>query len=104
MDGAIDPEKVKRENDRVTLGGIVQLAGETHSLIAISIPNQPTRLFEIKLPALIWITETIRYATTSPADESNQTFRSWQNVSFIREPGQKDIRAAKPEDDAKLRF
>jgi len=104
MDGAIDPEKVKRENDRLTLGGIVQLAGETHSLIAISIPNQPTRLFEIKLPALIWITETIRYATTSPADESNQTFRQWQNVSFIREPGQMQMRPVKPDDDAKFRF
>ncbi len=103
MDGAIDPEKVKRENDRLTLGGTVQLAGDLHSRIAISIPNQPTRLFEIKLPALIWITETIRYATTSPADDT-RTFGPWLNVGFIREPGQKDARPAKPDDDAKLRY
>ena len=104
MDGSIQADKISRESDRVTLGGTVQLAGELHSMIAISIPNQPTRLFEIKLPPLTWITETIRYATTSPADESSQTFGPWQNVEFIREPGQKDARAAKPEDDAKLRY
>ena len=104
MDGAINAESVKRENDRLTLGGTVQLAGETHSLIEISIPNQPTRLFEIKLPPLTWITETVRYATTSPADESSRTFGPWQNVGSIRELGQKDARPAKPEDDAKLRY
>jgi len=103
MDGTISAESVKRENDRVTLGGIVQLAGDTHSLIAITLPNQPARLFEIKLPPLTWITETIRYATTSPADDK-RTFGPWQNVGFIREPGQKDARPAKPEDDAKFRY
>ena len=104
MDGTINADSVKRENDRLTLGGTVQLAGELHSMIAISIPNQPTRLFEIKLPALIWLTETIRYATTSPADESARAFGPWQNVGSIRDPGQKDARPAKPEDDAKLRY
>ena len=104
MDGAINAESIKRENERLTLGGTVQLAGETHSLIEISIPNQPTRLFEIKLPPLTWITETVRYATTSPADESSRTFGPWQNVGSIRELGQKDARPATPEDDAKLRY
>ena len=103
-DGSINAESVKRERDRVTLGGTVQLAGELHSMIAISIPNQPTRLFEIKLPPLTWITETIRYATTSPADESNHTFGPWLDVGLIRDLGQKDTRPAKPEDDAKLRY
>jgi hypothetical protein len=73
-------------------------------MIAISIPNQPTRLFEIKLPPLTWITETIRYATTSPADESNHTLGPWLDVGLIRDLGQKDTRPAKPEDDAKLRY
>ena len=104
MDGSISAESVKRENDRVTLGGTVQLAGELHSMIAISIPGQPAQLFEIKLPTTIWITETIRYATTSPADESSRVFGPWQDVKFIREPGLKDTRPAKPEDDAKLRY
>jgi hypothetical protein len=103
MDGAINAETVKRDGDRLTLGGTVQLAGELHSLIAITIPNQPTRLFEIKLPPLTWITETIRYATTSPADD-NRTFGSWQDIAYIREPGQKDMRPARPEDDAKFRY
>lgn len=104
MDGTINPETIKREGDRVTLGGVVQLAGDTHSLIEIALPNQPALLFEIKLPSYLWITETIRYATTSPADESNQTFRPWQDAAFVRESGQKDMRPAKPEDDAKFRF
>ena len=104
MDGSISAESVKRENDRVTLGGTVQLAGELHSMIAISIPGQPAQLFEIKLPTTIWITETIRYATTSPPDESSSVFGPWQDVKFIREPGLKDTRPAKPEDDAKLRY
>jgi hypothetical protein len=52
---------------------------------------------------LTWITETIRYATTSPADD-NRTFGSWQDIAYIREPGQKDMRPARPEDDAKFRY
>jgi hypothetical protein len=103
MDGAINAEAVKRENDRLTLSGIVQLAGDTHSLIGIALPNRPTWLFEIKLPSQTWITETIRYATTSPADDA-RTFGPWQNVGTIREAGQKEARPAKPEDDAKLRY
>jgi hypothetical protein len=104
MEGAINAEAVvKRENDRITLGGIVQLAGDTHSLIAITLPNQPTWLFEIKLPPLTSITETVRYATTSPADDT-RTFGPWQDVRIIREAGQKDARPARAGDDAKLRY
>jgi len=79
------------------------MAGERHSLIAITISDQPTRLFEIKLPPLTWITETIRYATTSPADD-NRSYGPSQNVGFIREAGQRDARPAKPDDDAKFRY
>ncbi len=103
MEGAINTEAVKRENDRITLGGIVQLAGDTHSLIGITLPNQPTWLFEVKLPPLTSITETIRYATTSPADDT-RTFGPWQDVKIIREAGQKDARPARAGDDAKLRY
>jgi hypothetical protein len=104
MDGSINAESIKRENDRLTLGGTVQLAGDLHSMVAIAIPNQPVRMFEIKLPTAIWITETIRYATTSPADESSRTFGPWQNVGFIRDPGRKDTRPATGQDDAKLHY
>jgi hypothetical protein len=103
MDGSINAESIKRDGDRVTLGGTVQIAGETHSLIAVSVPNQPTRLFEIKLPPLTWITETIRYATSSPANDT-RTFGPWQDVGFIREPGKTEPRPAKPEDDAKFHY
>jgi len=103
MDGSIDAESTKREGDRVTLGGTVQLAGETHSLIAVSIPDQPTRSFEIKLPALTWVTETIRYTISSPADDT-RTFGPWQDIGFIGEPGKTELRPAKPEDDAKFRY
>jgi hypothetical protein len=103
MDGAISAESIKRENDRVMLGGTVQLAGETHSLIAVAIPNQPTRLFEVKLPPLTWITETIRYATTSPENDT-RAYGPWQDVRFIREAGKSDTRPAKPDDDAKFRY
>ena len=103
MEGTLNAETLKRENDRVTLGGVIQLAGDTHSLIAITLPNQPTWLFEINLPPLTWITETIRYATTSPADDT-RTFGPWQNVGTVREAGRKETRPATPEDDAKLRY
>jgi hypothetical protein len=103
MDGSINAESIKHDGDRVTLSGTVQIAGETHSLIAVSIPNQPTRLFEIKLPPLTWITETIRYATSSPANDT-RTFGPWQDVGFIREPGNTEPRPAKPEDDAKFHY
>jgi hypothetical protein len=103
MGGAINPETVKRENERVMLSGSVQLAGDTHSLIAVTLPDQPTWLFEINLPPLTWVKETIRYATTSPADDT-RTFGPWQNVGMIREAGQTEARPAKPEDDAKLRY
>jgi hypothetical protein len=72
-------------------------------LIAVSIPNQPTRLFEIKLPPLTRITETIRHATSSPAN-GTRTFGPWQNVGFVREPGKTEPRPAKPEDDAKFHY
>jgi hypothetical protein len=85
------------------IGGTVQLAGDTHSLIAISVPNQPTQVFEIALPLHTWITEAIRYATTSRADDT-RTYGPWQNVGFIREPGHKEPRSAKADDDAKLRY
>jgi hypothetical protein len=103
MDGSISAESIKRDGDRVTLGGTVQLAGETHSSIAVSIPDQPTRFFEIKLPPLTRITEFIRYAITSPTNDTH-TFGPWQNVGFIREPGKTKPRAAEPEDDAKFRY
>jgi hypothetical protein len=103
MDGAIDAESVHRENDRVMIGGTVQLAGDTRSLIAISVPNQRTQVFEIALPLHTWITEAIRYATTSGADDT-RTYGPWQNVGFIREPGHKEPRSAKADDDAKLRY
>ena len=103
MGGTISAETVRRENDRVTLGGVVQLAGDTHSLIAITLPNQPTWLFEIKLPPLTRITEAIRDATTSPADDQ-RTFGPWQEVASVREAGQTEARPAKPGDDAKFRY
>jgi hypothetical protein len=78
--------------------------GETHSLIAVSIPNQPTRLFEIKLPPLTWITETIRYATTSPQDARARPLGPWQDLKFIREGEKSEMRPAKPDDDAKFRY
>ena len=102
MEGTINPESIKRENDRLTISGTVQLAGETHSMISVRIPNESSRLFEIKLPKYIWITETIRYATTSPQDESNRAFGPWQGVRFIADKS--GMRPAKPEDDAKLRY
>ena len=84
MEGAIHADSIKRENGRVTLAGTVQLAGDTHSILAITLPDQPTRLFEVTLPPLTWITETIRHATTSPADD-RRTFGPWQQVaSFAR--------------------
>jgi hypothetical protein len=103
MKGSIDADSVKRENGRVTLGGIVQLAGDTHSLLAITLPDQPTRLFEMTLPPPSRITETVRYATTSPANDK-RTFGPWQPVALVREVGQEQARPARPEDDARLRF
>jgi hypothetical protein len=103
MEGSIQADSVKRENGRVTLGGIVQLAGDTHSFLAITLPDQPTRLFELTWPSLTWVTETIRYATTSPADDK-RTFGPWQRVALVREAGQKQARPARPEDDAQLRY
>jgi len=103
MDGSLRADSLERANGRVLMTGIVQMAGERHSLIAITVPNQPTRLFEIKLPPLTWITETIRYATTSPADD-NRSYGPSQNVGFIREAGQRDPRPARPEDDATFRY
>ena len=79
------------------------LAGDTHSLLAITLPDQPTRLFEVTLPPLTWITETIRHATTSPADD-RRTFGPWQHVALVREVGRKQARPARPEDDAQLRY
>ena len=43
----------------------MQLAGETHSMLAITLPNRPALEFEIRLPAYSWITETARYALAS---------------------------------------
>jgi hypothetical protein len=103
MEGTIDADSVKREKGRVTLGGIVQLAGDTHSLVAITLPDQPARLFEVTLPSLTWLTETVRHATTSPADD-RRTFGPWQRVTRIREVGRKEDRPATPEDDAQLRY
>jgi hypothetical protein len=54
-------------------------------------------------PSLTWVTETIRYATTSPADDK-RTFGPWQRVALVREAGQKQARPARPEDDAQLRY
>jgi hypothetical protein len=103
MEGSIHADSVKRENGRVTLGGIVQLAGDTHSFVAITLPDEPARLFEVTLPRLTWITEMIRHATTSPADD-RRTFGPWQRAARIREVGRKQARPATPDDDAQLRY
>jgi hypothetical protein len=103
MEGAIDADPVARRDGRVTLGGTVQLAGDRHSLLAITLPGQPTRLFELTLPPLTWVTETIRQATTSPAND-RRSFGPWQPVALVRDVGQKEARPATPEDDARLRY
>jgi hypothetical protein len=103
MEGAIAADSLERENGRVTLAGTVQLAGDRHSLVAITVPGQPTCLFEVTLPPLAWVTETIRHATTSPADD-RRPFGPWQRVALVREVGQKQARPARPEDDARLRY
>ena len=103
MDGAIDPDKTIREGDRITLGGTVQLAGETHSLIEVAVPGAPARMFEVRLPAFTWITETIRYATTSPGDDK-PAFSPWQSAAFVRQAGRKEPSPAEFDDDVKFRY
>jgi hypothetical protein len=106
MNGAIDPDLVKKNGDRVTMSGTVQLAGEIHSMLVIAPPNQPALLFEIKVPAYSWITETARYAFASLRGDGppQAQFGPWQNVSAVRDAGQKEPRPPKPGEDAKLRY
>ncbi|HXC51793.1 MAG TPA: hypothetical protein VN634_12960 [Candidatus Limnocylindrales bacterium] len=103
IDGAISAGSIKRGNDRVILEGTVQMAGDVHSLVAISIPDQPTRLFEIHRPPLDWITELLRRASTTP-DDTAQTYGPWEGARFIREAVDSEPRAAASSDDAKLRY
>src|SRR5262249_18319392 len=58
--GTIRAGGPRREDDRVTRGGVLQPAGDTHSLIAITLPTHPPWLLKKKLPPLTRITETIR--------------------------------------------
>lgn len=105
MDGAIGTASLQKDGDRVTISGTVQLAGATHSLLAIGLPDQPARLFDITIPAHAWITDTIRDAIAWRRSEAPPAhFGPWQNVSSVREPGLKHARPAKPDEEAKLRY
>jgi hypothetical protein len=103
MKGGIQAESISREADRVTLPGTVQLAGDTHSLLAITLPDQPTRLFDITLPRTTWLDKTLRHATRTSADD-RPSFGPWQRVGLVRDASAKQARVAPPEDDARLRY
>ncbi len=106
MKGALDPESLKKSGERLTVAGTAQLAGETHSMLVIALPDRPALLFEIKLPAYSWVTDTARYALSSlrGSGPPQAEFGPWQNVTAVRDSGQREPRPPKPGEDARLRY
>src|SRR5262249_8478260 len=86
MGGTSRPGAARRKAEAARAGGVARLAGDTYALIAIRSPTQPPGLSKKNLPPLTRITETIRYATTSPGDDQ-RTFGPWQDVASVRELG-----------------
>jgi hypothetical protein len=100
--GVLRKESWRRiEGDRVILHGIAQMAGPAGSTIEVAIPSGPIRMFDVNVaPPAAWPWNLLEKDRPARSD----AFGPWRRIDRVREPGAAQARAARPDDDVRVRY
>ncbi|MBI5321988.1 hypothetical protein [Bradyrhizobium sp.] len=100
--GSLRKESWRRiEGDRVVLHGIAQTAGPAGSTIEVAIPSGPVRMFDVTVtPPTPWPWNLLE----KDREPRSDAFGPWRSIDRIKEPHAAEVRPARPEDDARVRY